>query len=169
MQDKLTGILIGIARATEGNEDKITAETDRIIIEGLCSAITNAGVNNKSIQELIERAEEEKRKLIPLCYECACPCGRNDNYDMENLRNAEEDSRSLRSVILIGIRGIAAYAHHAAMLGYTDQEVNNFFYKALFAVGMDDWGTEELLPIAMEAGAVGLKCKELLDRANIGM
>lgn len=85
---------------------------------------------------------------------------------MEHLWTAGEDIRSLKSLILFGIRGMAAYAYHAAVLGYTDPEVDLFFYKALFAVGMEDWGMDELLPIVLEVGAVNLKCMELLDKAN---
>ena len=51
------------------------------------------------------------------------------------------------------------------MLGYTDDAVNDFFAKALFAVG-EDWGMEELLPIVMEVGEKNLKCMALLDQAN---
>ena len=72
---------------------------------------------------------------------------------MEKLWTADEDIRSLKSLILFGIRGMAAYAYHAAVLGYKDEEIHRFLYKALFAVGMDDWGMDELLPTAvMEAG-----------------
>ena len=60
---------------------------------------------------------------------------------------------------------MAAYAHHAMVLGYTDEEVNRFFAKALFAIG-EDWGMEELLPIVMEVGEKNLKCMALLDKAN---
>lgn len=70
---------------------------------------------------------------------------------MTLLWNAGEDVRSLKSLILFGVRGMAAYAHHAMVLGYTDEEVNRFFAKALFAVG-EDWGMDELLPIVMEVG-----------------
>ena len=54
---------------------------------------------------------------------------------------AQEDIRSLKSLILFGVRGMAAYAHHAMVLGYMDDEVNRFFAKALFAVG-EDWGMD---------------------------
>ena len=60
---------------------------------------------------------------------------------------------------------MSAYAHHAMVLGYTDEEVNRFFAKALFAVG-EDWGMDALLPIVMEVGEKNLKCMELLDKAN---
>ena len=78
---------------------------------------------------------------------------------------AQEDIRSLKSLILFGIRGMAAYAYHAMTLGYTDTEVNEFFAKALFALG-EDWDMDLLLPIVMETGKYNLSCMELLDRAN---
>lgn len=166
LQDQLTGALIGLARATEGNEDKMSASTDRIILEGLFTTVTNVSFDNEAITAMIHRVEEEKKKLVPLCGECAASCGRNDNYDLNALWTSDEDIRSLKSLILFGIRGMAAYAYHAAVLGYTSPEVNRFFLKALFAIGMDDWGMNELLPIVMEVGAVNLTCMELLDKAN---
>ena len=51
---------------------------------------------------------------------------------MKLLWNAQEDIRSLKSLILFGIRGMAAYAYHAMTLGYTDTEVNEFFRKSTF-------------------------------------
>ena len=84
---------------------------------------------------------------------------------MNLLWNAQEDIRSLKSLILFGVRGMSAYAHHAMVLGYTDEEVNRFFAKALFAVG-EDWGMDELLPIVMEVGEKNLQCMALLDKAN---
>lgn len=85
---------------------------------------------------------------------------------MNKLWAADEDIRSLKSLILFGIRGVAAYAYHAAVLGYHDPDVNKFFHKALCAIGMDDYGMEELLPIVMEVGEINLKCMALLDKAN---
>lgn len=166
LQDKLTGTLIGLAKATENNEMLITPSTDDLVIEGLFTTITNVSFNDDSVTTLINCVEEEKKRLIPLCYECSSSCGRNDNYDMNNLWNAGEDIRSLKSLILFGIRGMAAYAYHAAVLGYRDETVNRFFYKALAVIGMDYLGINELLPVVMETGEINLKCMELLDRAN---
>ena len=166
LQDKLTGALVGLARATEGNEHLVTETTDRLVLEGLFTAITNVNFNNDTLGVLIAKIEAEKERLVPRCTECESPCGRNDDYDMNDLWDADEDIRSLKSLILFGIRGMAAYAYHAEVLGYRDAEINTFFYKALFAIGMKDWGMEELLPIVMEVGAVNLKCMALLDQAN---
>ena len=166
LQDQLTGALIGLARATEGNEDIVSASTARVVVEGLFTTLTNVSFDNDAILKLIGRAEEEKQKLVPRCYSCASACGRNDNYDMTKLWEADEDIRSLKSLILFGIRGVAAYAYHARVLGYQDDQVHQFLYKALFAIGQDDWGMDELLPIVLEVGEVNLKCMELLDQAN---
>ena len=166
LQDELTGALIGLARSTEGNMHLLTEATDDLVIEGLFTTVTNVNFNNETITALIRRIEDEKNRMVPGCTACGAPCGRNDDYDMNDLWQADEDIRSLKSLILFGIRGMAAYAYHANVLGYRDQEVNRFFYKALYAVGARDWGMAELLPVVLEVGEVNLKCMELLDRAN---
>lgn len=166
LQDRLTGALIGLARATEENETLVTAATDRLVLDGLFTTITNVNFNNETINTLIDRVNAEKERLVPNCLCCSSSCGRNGNYDMKDLWNGDEDIRSLKSLILFGIRGMAAYAYHAMVLGYTDADVNKFFYKALFAIAMKDWGMDELLPIVLEVGEINLKCMALLDKAN---
>lgn len=164
LQDELTGALIGLACATDNAPD-VNDGTWRLMIEGLFTTVTNVSFNEKTLRELIDRVHAEKARLVPDCSDCAAPCGRAADYDMARLWNAQEDIRSLKSLILFGVRGMAAYAHHALVLGYTDDAVNDFFAKALFAVG-EDWGMEELLPIVMEVGEKNLKCMALLDQAN---
>lgn len=163
LQDELTGALIGLARACANNERKET--TDRVVIEGLFTTVTNVAFDDDSIREMISKVNAEKNKIVPDCAVCASRCGNTDNYDMNRMWNANEDIRSLKSLILFGIRGMAAYAYHAMVLGYKDQEVNDFFYKALFVLA-EDWGMEELLPVVMEVGKVNLSCMALLDKAN---
>ena len=165
LQDKLTGALVGLARAAEGNGDIVTKDTDRLIIEGLFATITNVNFNDETVSALIDRVHAEKDRLVPSCLSCASVCGRNEDYDMRSIWDGDEDIRSLKSLILFGIRGVAAYAYHASVLGYTDEEVNKFFYKALFTIGTD-WGMDELLPVVLEVGEVNLKCMALLDKAN---
>ena len=164
LQDQLTGALVGLSRAVDNAPDA-NEGTWRLMIEGLFTTVTNVSFNEKTIRELIDRVHEEKARLVPGCSGCGSRCGRNDDYDMNLLWNAGEDIRSLKSLILFGVRGMAAYAHHAMMLGYADEEVNHFFAKALFAVG-EDWGMDELLPIVMEVGEKNLQCMALLDKAN---
>ena len=164
LQDELTGALIGLARATDA-DTPVNADTWRLMIEGLFTTVTNVSFNEKTIRELINRVHAEKERLAPKGSGCGSRCGRNDDYDMNLLWNAQEDIRSIKSLILFGVRGMSAYAHHAMVLGYTDEEVNRFFAKALFAVG-EDWDMDALLPIVMEVGEKNLKCMALLDKAN---
>lgn len=157
LQDQLTGALVGLARSAEQAPDGNDA-TWRLLIEGLFATVTNVNFNEKTLRVLIDRVHEETSRL-------ASGAAWGQDYDMERLWNAQEDIRSLKSLILFGVRGMAAYAHHAMVLGYADEEVNRFFVKALIVIG-EDQGMEELLPVVLEVGEKNLKCMALLDKAN---
>lgn len=148
-QDLLTGSLIALAHKFISAE-KRNKEVYRLIIDGLFTTITNVSFNEKTEREIIDRVKS---------------LGCDEPYDMKKIWDAEEDIRSLKSLILFGLRGMAAYAYHASALGYEDEEINNFFVKALCALG-EEWGMNELLPMVIETGNVNLKCMELLDKAN---
>ena len=161
LQDELTGALIGLARAC-ANSGK-SEKTDQMILEGLFATLTNVNFDDEMLQKMIDNVNEEKANIMPGCAACASKCGNTDNYDVSRIWEADEDIRSLKSLILFGIRGMAAYAYHAAVLGYKSEEVQEFFYKAL-SVLAEDFGMEELLAVAMEAGKVNLTCMEMLDK-----
>ena len=163
LQDALTGALIGLAKAAQGREGLITPGMDQLMLEGLFTTVTNVSFDNTSTEVLIQQIHDAKVALSPMA--CAC-VGVSEDYDMKTLWKANEDIRSLKSLILFGIRGVAAYAYHAWALGYSDKTVNRFFYKALAAVGDDSLGMDALLPIVMEVGEVNLTCMALLDKAN---
>lgn len=143
-QDELTGLLISLSRKFSGEN------IYKIIIDGLFTTVTNVSFNEKTERELIEQIKS---------------FGVSEAYEMNKIWCAQEDIRSLKSLILFGIRGMAAYAYHARVLGYESENVNKFFVKALAALG-DDLGMNELLPLVIETGEVNLKCMELLDKAN---
>lgn len=164
LQDELTGALIGLAYAA--NDAEPTDHTHRTMLEGLFTTITNVSFDNESIKKQIENTEKAKVELLSRCGDYSSLCNRNyDNYNMAELWNANEDIRSLKSLILFGLRGMAAYAYHALVLGYSDQEVNQFFYKGMRAIGRDG-DANTLLPLVLETGQVNLKCMALLDKAN---
>lgn len=163
LQDELTGALIGLARATESNP--ATQNTYQTIIEGLFTTITNVSFDDAAIIRQIEKTNAAKAELVPGCGSCGAPCGKTDDYDMNQLWNGNEDIRSLKSLILFGLRGMAAYAYHAQMLGYKDDEVNDFFCEGLFKIGYENT-MEELLPTVLKVGEMNLKCMALLDKAN---
>lgn len=160
-QDELTGSMIGLAKAAKG---KSTAETDKLIMEGLFTTITNVNFNNETINDLIKKIKDATSSFSS-CGDCQS-CGTSNEYDMKTIWTNDEDIRSLKSLILFGLRGMAAYAYHALVLGYTDDEVNAFFYEALSAIGNDSYGMDELLPLVLKTGEVNFKCMELLDKAN---
>ena len=163
-QDRLTGALVGLARAVSGG-DIPGLPVQRLVVESLFATLTNVSFDDAALEDLIHRVHREKEALRPQCGACGAPCGRDDDYDMSLLWNAQEDIRSLKSLILFGIRGVAAYAYHAMVLGRVDEAVNAFLFKALFAIG-EDWGMEQLLPIVLEVGERNLACMALLDQAN---
>ncbi len=152
-QDELTGLLIGLARAY-GNGENPSGSVCKLMIKGLFTTITNVNFNERTMEEIIEEA---KNMLDAK--------GGAEAYDMNRLWDDNEDIRSLKSLILFGLRGMAAYAYHAGVAGYEDKEVNEFFAKGLYAVG-EDWGMDKLLPLVLEVGRVNYACMELLDRAN---
>lgn len=165
LQDKLTGALIGLARALDGDPGLATAQTNELVIESLFMTLTNVNFDNDSIQAQIDRVHREQSGLVPQCAACASPCSKNEDYDMNQLWQAEENIRSLKSLLLFGLRGMAAYAYHAMVLGYTDETVNLFFREALVQIGLE-LTMDELLPEVLKLGEVNLQCMALLDRAN---
>ena len=154
MQDKLTGTIVGIGSAIDAA--KVTPELSKLIISGLFTTITNVNFNNDTIGDLTDKIKEEALKTgISFT-----------DYDMNKVWDAPEDIRSLKSLILFGIRGMAAYAYHAAILGYHDKAVEDFFLKALAIIGNTSYGLAELLPAVLEVGEKNLLCMALLDKAN---
>ena len=138
IQDKIISSLIELAQNSEPND-----ETTKTIIDGLFATITNTNFDNNSLKKMIE----------------------HPNFDLQELWHGEDDIRSLKSLILFGLKGMAAYAHHAWVLGYKDEDVNNFFYEALSAIP-SDLSQDELTALVLKTGEVNLKCMELLDKAN---
>ena len=84
-----------------------------------------------------------------------------------DLWKGETDIVSLRSTLLFGMKGMAAYAHHALNLGCGDAAVTDWFYKGLCAVNRPHT-VEQWLALIMEFGQVNFRCMALLDRANTG-
>lgn len=165
LQDDLTGALVGLARSV-GNITPAHS-TDLLMLEGLFTTITNVNFNNETLTALIEKILNEKALYAPACASCPSACAKSQDYDMRTLWDDDEDVRSLKSLILFGLRGMAAYAYHALVLGYEDTEVNAFFYEGMAALG-EDWDVPTLLPLVLKVGEINLKCMALLDAANTG-
>lgn len=148
LQDALTGALVGLAK----NVEKSTPEIGDIVRTALFMTVTNVDFDADRI-----RAQTEKVRAVS---------GGKDEYDMWKVWTANEDIRSLKALILYGIRGTAAYAYHAAVLGETSQEVDDMFLEALRHIGSDTDGLDELLPMVLKVGTVNVTAMSLLDKGN---
>ena len=146
LQDELTNKTIEFANCVEYSKDNVS-----LVIDALFTTITNVNFDNESIKNLTNKLSEKN----------TC-----ENYfDIKKVWEGNEDIRSLKSLILFGLRGIAAYAHHARILNYTDEAVDKFFFEALQGISKD-LSTDELLQLVLKTGEINLKCMELLDKAN---
>jgi hydroxylamine reductase len=151
-QDELTGALVGLARAAEGKTTNESADT--AIIQALFATVTNVNFSTEDIEGHIIQIREEKTKL-----------GGAEDLSAAELWAGDTDIVSLRSTLLLGLRGMAAYAAHAYVLGKKDAEVTAWFYKGMRAIG-ETHSVEEWLGLLMEFGTMNLKCMGLLDEAN---
>lgn len=156
LQDALTGALIGLARAAETKTPP--PAVTKVLLDGLFTTVTNVNFDDAAIKTQIMLVRDAAASLGGL--------QQNEYAVAQVWNNADEDIRSLKSLLLFGMRGMAAYAHHALTLGYSDSTVDDFFYKGLRAVGDDTLSVNELLPLVLECGQANLKCMELLDKAN---
>ncbi|MGN0632861.1 MAG: hydroxylamine reductase [Oscillospiraceae bacterium] len=153
-QDELTGALIGLAKTAENGN--VTDKTNILVIKGLFTTLTNVNFDNVSIKKIKTEIEQEKNRISS---------ERADDFDMKELWNEHADIRSLKSTLLFGLRGMAAYAYHCHALGKSDSEVNSFFYEGLRAVGGEKT-PDELLALIQRLGEVNFKCMAMLDAAN---
>jgi hydroxylamine reductase len=151
-QDELTGALVGLARAAEGKEPGKKAT--ELMMQALFATITNVNFDAERIDELIAEVRAEKAKL-----------GGAEDMPAEDIFHGDTDIVSLRSTLLLGIRGMAAYAWHAYVLGKEDAGVTDWFFKGMRAIG-EEHTVEEWLDLIMEFGQINLKCMALLDEAN---
>ena len=195
LQDLLIYAMKGIAiygnMARElGVKDK---EADLFLKEGLFTTVTNVDFDPGRLKQFLTRAYEIKEKMKGLFlreykkknskdFATRLPAATDwkPANTIEGLVDQgkqagviswpalDEDSRSLQELLLYGLKGMAAYACHAAVLGLVDEEVDAYFHKALSKLADDNLSVEEALAMNMEFGKVNFKCLELLDKANTG-
>ena len=180
MQDLLVYVTKGLSAVTtqlRSEGKKIDENVNHKIIVNLFTTITNANFDKESIiiriKETLEIKEEllkkvENRDDLP---EAAFWNGAEDTFAEKASRvgilsTENEDIRSLRELITYGLKGLAAYAKHAAALAHTDEEIDAFLQKTLAATLDDSLSAEELTSLTLETGNFGVRVMELLDRAN---
>lgn len=152
-QDELTCALVGLGRAATKNTPSKLA--DELMMLGLFATVTNVNFDKLRINELVNLIKNEKNKLDSSA----------KDFPVNDLWTGNEDIVSLRSTLLLGLRGMAAYAWHAYVLDKKDDEVTAWFYQGMRAIG-EEHTAEEWLNLLMEFGQINLKCMGLLDEAN---
>ena len=165
-------------------------DVDRFVLEALFATVTNVDFDPERLRDLLREAAAV-RDAARSTYEAACadagkapetlsgaatlePAAEIERLDQQGqsvaipLRQVAlgEDVVGLQELILYGLKGAAAYAEHAWILGQEDPAVSATFHEALDFLTRDDPTTDELLGWALKTGEVNLRVMELLDAAN---
>lgn len=182
LQDLLVFVLRGISVYAEiAKEKNISDERWGVFISrALFSTITNVNFDAKRITALIKeglnlrqdiRAKLDKVDIPADLHDSAVWYSDNENEFLEKaktvgvLSTENEDVRSLRELLIYGIKGIGAYADHAAVLGKEKQEIYDFIVEAL-ASTTKDLSVEDMIALVMKTGEVAVTTMALLDEAN---
>ncbi len=147
-QDLLIGTLIELASG-----DKVCEICDCALVDGLFMTLSNTNFDGAAIDALRNEVLGKIGADTVIRVK-----------DIESL-DADPDLRSLKELLLFGLKGLAAYYHHAAVLGYTDPNVTAFIRKGLASLA-ENLSADELVALNMECGSVGAACLALLDKAN---
>ncbi|MCL2458909.1 MAG: hydroxylamine reductase [Desulfobulbus sp.] len=189
LQDLLIHALQGLSLyALEGRKQAIVDDaTDLFVLEAIFSTLTNVDFDPDRFVALIKRAVELREAMkakvaakgdAPGFAQAAAtfiPAGSTAELAaqgkalnlLENL-DADVNIRSLKQIVLFGLKGIAAYADHAAVLGQKDLAIPGFCYETLTALLSPNLTMEQAVALAMKAGEINLRAMELLDAANTG-
>ena len=193
LQDLLLHLLKGIGilghKLRElGHSDE---KTDLFVCEALFTTVTNVDFDPQRLKGWIDQAYRTKETLKKKFHELYLkkngrafsgqlpdavefiPAGTMEGLLQQDamagiMANPQlhPDIRSLRELLLYGLKGMAAYADHASILGETDETVSAFFYKALAAMVDDGLSAADLVELNMELGRVNFRCLEILDKGN---
>lgn len=138
-QDRLVGALIGLSRAVDNNEHLITPDTNAALLRALTAATP------AECEAALTALQQQKRLLVPNCFDCASPCGRTADCDFPALLDAAPDARDARLSLLDALRTLARAQ------STPDPEACAFLYRALFALGTETYAPADLQPYQNEA------------------
>ncbi|HZJ84219.1 MAG TPA: hydroxylamine reductase [Syntrophomonadaceae bacterium] len=159
-------------------QNLIDQEVNRFTAYALFKTLTNVNFDPVRFKETIEKGVSLRKRLQttlnPVADEAA-------NYaaaeTLEELiadgkkvgliaQDSNEDIESLQQILVYGLRGVAAYTHHAYILGEEDDRVYAFMHEALAAIGSADLTLDEWVGLVLRCGEANLIAMELLDKAN---
>ncbi len=185
MQDLLMFVIKGIsiystkARALGIENDVV----NKFVFDGLFMTITNANFDQERFVEMIRKGLELRDKMKAAVIkaggklpvepdESATWTGKSiEDFEAKNisigvLSTENEDIRSLRQLVIYGVKGIAAYTEHAYNLGFEDKELFKFMQEALVATADDSLSADQLVSLVLETGKYGVTVMALLDKGN---
>ena len=186
LQDLLLYGLKGVAMYAEraraaGATDP---ELDEFFLEGLFSTVTNVDFDPGHLAEMIAACGRVLDRARTLLFDAApdatvaggpatwVPADGVSGMVAQGIAlgngipHEDPDVRSVAQVLTYGVKGTAAYAHHAHNLGYHDDEVTTFLYKAVAATADPSLGLMDYVGLSLECGRINLRVMELLDRAH---
>ncbi|MBP7460414.1 MAG: hydroxylamine reductase [Candidatus Delongbacteria bacterium] len=184
IQDLALYLLKGLSfYALKGKEMSIgTVRADHLMFNILFATITNANFDRKwfmgQIRDLMTIRNELKKQIesaggrLENLPDAALWHGIQENEMEEKARQVgvlatpDEDIRSLRQILMYGLKGIAAYIEHACNLGFENPDIYLFMHRALVATLNDSLGANDLIGWVMECGKYGVEAMALLDKAN---
>jgi len=194
--DMLMFVCRGISVVTttmRNNRQSVEKEVDDYLLDALFSTITNANFDEASLSKKLRRGFALRNQLLKEAHRngiavpevdevewCESSCryhGSGHDFSLQEchsekarqvgvLRTHDEDVRSLKELITYGIKGMAAYMHHARNLKYDDASVNDFIQRALSDITVGEKSIDQLVGLVLETGQYGVKAMALLDKAN---
>jgi hydroxylamine reductase len=187
LQDIITLQLKGIGWLAHQAATRDT-EIDWYVIEALFTTVTNVNFDLERLVAVIRRGERVRQQALELFGSALAAKNRPALPDealfvpaatIEGLVNQaaaertgrmaeHSDIRSLKELLLYGIKGMAAYADHALLLGERDDTISVFIHEALAAILRDDLSAEQLTGLCLRCGETAIRCMELLDKAHTG-
>lgn len=180
MQDLLIYVTKGLSAVTtqlRREDSPVAPEISRMILTNLFTTITNANFDKEAVIARIRETLEKKEELLSsvknqeALSEAAFWNGGEETLEEKAssvgvLSTENEDIRSLRELITYGLKGLAAYAKHAAALGKEKPEINAFLEHTLADVLDDRLSADDLTALALKTGEYGVQVMALLDEAN---
>ena len=189
LQDLLVHALIGLSSAACEARRKgiVDRETDVFTVKALFSTLTNVNFDSARFVTLIGQAVKTRDSLIgkvkasggsldlsrdALAFKPAATLeglvAQGEKAGLKSYPAASPDILSLKHTLLFGLKGVAAYADHAQILGQEDAAVYAFVHEALVSLAEEKIGLEAALGLVLKCGEVNLRTMELLDAANTG-
>lgn len=186
LQDLLTYVVQGLSQiAVEGRKTGVTDnEIDRFTLRAIFSCLTNVDFDPLRLQKLIDTAvelrESFKKKVKnsggnvdlsgPANFTPASTVDglviQGKELELMSRLDDNEDLRSLKQIAVYGVRGLAAYADHAAILGKEDDSIYDYIHETMAELTKGGQGLDQLVSLVLKCGESNLKAMELLDAGN---